>query len=181
MELHDDTIQVITAALVTIDRITPAIRAHDTKRIAEVLPPTRTMLADAVERVRRLTFELHPPLLEAHGLPVALTDLIDRAARGANVATDVVVEVGRIPSPWRTSRIGSSGRRSPTRGATPGRPAWRSTSASTGEPCTGACGTTASAIRGDGRTIGRASYGTSASSDWPSACGWPTAISTSAP
>jgi two-component system sensor histidine kinase UhpB len=97
MELHDDTIQVITAALVTIDRITPAVRAHDTERIAEVLPPTRTMLADAVERVRRLTFELHPPLLEAHGLPVALTDLIDRAARGANVATDVVVEVGRYP------------------------------------------------------------------------------------
>ena len=94
-ELHDDTIQVITAALVTIDRVTPAIRARDVERIAEVLPPTRTMLADAVERVRRLTFELHPPLLEAHGLPVALTDLIDRAAREAGLETDVVVEVGR--------------------------------------------------------------------------------------
>ena len=94
-ELHDDTIQVITAALVTIDRVTPAIRAGDVGRIAEVLPPTRTMLADAVERVRRLTFELHPPLLGAHGLPVALTDLIDRAAREAGLETDVVVEVGR--------------------------------------------------------------------------------------
>jgi two-component system sensor histidine kinase UhpB len=94
-ELHDDTIQVITAALVTIDRVTPAIRARDLDRIAEVLPPTRTMLADAVERVRRLTFELHPPLLEAHGLPVALTDLIDRASRDAGLETDVVVEVGR--------------------------------------------------------------------------------------
>ena len=60
-----------------------------------MLPPTRTMLADAVERVRRLTFELHPPLLEAHGLPVALTDLIDRATRDAGLETDVVVEVGR--------------------------------------------------------------------------------------
>jgi two-component system sensor histidine kinase UhpB len=94
-ELHDDTIQVITAALVTIDRVTPAIRAGDVGRIAEVLPPTRTMLAEAVERVRRLTFELHPPLLEAHGLPVALTDLIDRAARDAGLETDVVVEVSR--------------------------------------------------------------------------------------
>ena len=28
-ELHDDTIQAITAALVTIDRVTPAIRARD--------------------------------------------------------------------------------------------------------------------------------------------------------
>jgi two-component system sensor histidine kinase UhpB len=94
-ELNDDTIQVITAALVTIDRVTPAIRARDVDRIAEVLPPTRTMLANAVERVRRLTFELHPPLLEAHGLPVALTDLIDRPARDAGLETDVVVEVGR--------------------------------------------------------------------------------------
>jgi|SRR5947207_574759 len=94
-ELHDDTIQVITAALVTIDRVTPAIRAGDVGRIAEVLPPARTMLAEAVERVRRLTFELHPPLLEAHGLPAALPDLIDRAARDAGLETDVVVEVGR--------------------------------------------------------------------------------------
>ena len=53
------------------------------------------MLAEAVERVRRLTLELHPPLLEAHGLPVALPDLIDRAARDAGLETDVVVEVGR--------------------------------------------------------------------------------------
>ncbi len=29
-ELHEDTVQVLTAALVTIDRMTPAVRAHDT-------------------------------------------------------------------------------------------------------------------------------------------------------
>jgi two-component system sensor histidine kinase UhpB len=96
-ELHDDTIQVITAALVTIDRMAPAVRARDADRIAQVLPPTRTMLVNAVERVRRLTLELHPPLLGAHGLPVALTDLIDRVAKGAGLDTDVVVEVGRYP------------------------------------------------------------------------------------
>jgi len=96
-ELNEDTIQVITAALVTIDRMTPAVRAGDTARVAQALPPARAMLADAAERVRRLTQELHPPLLEAHGLPVALTDLIDRAARDAGLETDVVVEVGRYP------------------------------------------------------------------------------------
>ena len=96
-ELHDDTIQVITAALVTIDRVTPALRAHDTERVAQTLPPARKMLADAVERVRRLTFDLHPPLLETHGLPVALADLLDRAGRDAGIAPDVVVELGRYP------------------------------------------------------------------------------------
>jgi signal transduction histidine kinase len=94
-ELHEDTIQAIIAALVTIDRMTPAVRAHDTDRIAQALPSTRALLSDAVERVRRLTFELHPPLLEAHGLPAALTDLLDRAARDSGLATDVVIEVGR--------------------------------------------------------------------------------------
>jgi signal transduction histidine kinase len=96
-ELHEDTIQVITAALVTIDRMTPAVRAGDTARVAQALPPARAMLADAAERVRRLTQELHPSLLEAHGLPVALTDLIDRAAQDSGLETDVVVEVGRYP------------------------------------------------------------------------------------
>jgi signal transduction histidine kinase len=96
-ELHEDTIQVITAALVTIDRMTPAVRGGDTARLAQALPPARAMPAGAAERVRRLTQELHPPLLEAHGLPVALTDLIDRAARDAGLETDVVVEVGRYP------------------------------------------------------------------------------------
>ncbi len=94
-ELHEDTIQAIVAALVTIDRMTPAVRAHDTERIAQTLPSARAMLSDAVERVRRLAFELHPPLLEAHGLPVALTDLLDRAARDSGFTADVVIEVGR--------------------------------------------------------------------------------------
>ena len=96
-ELNDDTIQAIITALVTMDRMTPAVRAGDATRLAEALPPARAMLAAAAERVRRLTHELHPPLLDVHGLPVALTDLIDRAARDAGLETDVVVEVGRYP------------------------------------------------------------------------------------
>jgi signal transduction histidine kinase len=96
-ELREDTIQAITAVLVTIDRVTPAVRQGDTARIAETLPPARAMLAQAVERVRRLTFDLHQPLLDTHGLAAALTDLIDRAAREAGLETDVVVEVGRYP------------------------------------------------------------------------------------
>ena len=96
-ELNDDTIQAIIAALVTMDRMTPAVRAGDATRLAEALPPARAMLAAAAERVRRLTHELHPPLLDVHGLPVALTDLIDRAARDAGLETEVVVEVGRYP------------------------------------------------------------------------------------
>jgi signal transduction histidine kinase len=94
-ELHEDTIEAITAALVAIDRMTPAVRAGDTDQLAQALPPVRKMLAEAAERVRRLTQELHPELLEAHGLPVALADLIDRAARDAGLETDVVLEVGR--------------------------------------------------------------------------------------
>ncbi|HYX85300.1 MAG TPA: CHASE3 domain-containing protein [Gaiellales bacterium] len=96
-ELHDDTIQAMTAALMTVDRLSSAARAGDTDRVAEVLPATRTMLADAVERARRLTFELHPPLLEASGLGVALTDLIKRATEDEGLETVVDVDLGRYP------------------------------------------------------------------------------------
>ena len=77
------------------------------------------MLADAVERVRRLTFDLHPPLLGTHGLSVALADLIDRAARDGHIETDVVVELGRYPFVVEDMTYASSARRSPTPGRTP--------------------------------------------------------------
>src|ERR671934_81418 len=96
-ELHDDTIQAMTAALMTVDRLSSAARAGDTDRVAEVLPATRTMLADAVERARRLTFELHPPLLEASGLGGAPTGPIKRAPQDEGGETGGDGGLGRYP------------------------------------------------------------------------------------
>jgi signal transduction histidine kinase len=79
-ELHDDTIQVMTAALMAVERVT--IAAVDTDpRVADALEDARATLRTAVERARRLTFELRPPLLDAQGIGAALHDLADEVGQ----------------------------------------------------------------------------------------------------
>jgi len=96
-ELHDDTIQVMTAALFTLDRVPRAIRAGDAQRALETLGTLRRTLVTAVERTRRMTFELRPPLLEAHGLRIAVRDLADEAAREGGFEVDLHATVDRYP------------------------------------------------------------------------------------
>ena len=96
-ELHDDTIQVMTAALITLDRVPPAISAGDDERAIEILRVVRRTLVTAIERTRRMTFELRPPLLEAHGLQAAVRDLADEAAREGGFHVDLHTTVDRYP------------------------------------------------------------------------------------
>ena len=78
-ELHDDTIQVMTAALIGLDRQANSVRRRSagSRRAARL---AREMLAEAIDRTRRLTFELRPPLLEARGLEIAVRDLVEESA-----------------------------------------------------------------------------------------------------
>ena len=96
-ELHDDTIQVMTAALFTLDRVPPTLAAGDSERALETLGTLRRTLVTAVERTRRMTFELRPPLLEAHGLRIAVRDLADEAAREGGFDVDLHATVDRYP------------------------------------------------------------------------------------
>jgi hypothetical protein len=65
-QLRTYTYQVITGALVTIDRVTPALGAHDTERVAQTLPPARR-----AEDRRRVLLHLS---LEQLGERVRLAD-----------------------------------------------------------------------------------------------------------
>jgi signal transduction histidine kinase len=96
-ELHDDTIQVMTAALMAMDRLANAVRDVDPKRMETTLLHARDILGSAVDRTRRMTFELRPPLLEANGLPVAIQDLVEQTASEAGFAYEVDVSAGRYP------------------------------------------------------------------------------------
>jgi signal transduction histidine kinase len=91
-DLHDDTIQVMTAALLTIDRARASVAGGDPLRAARALGRARSTLEDAVERTRRLMFELRPPALSERGLRAALLDLATEtgAATGADVAVEVI-------------------------------------------------------------------------------------------
>ncbi len=82
-ELHDDTIQVMTAALIILDREVSAIADGDQLRAMAAVREMRTTLHEAVDRTRRLTFELRPPVLEARGLAAALDDLLAEVGRSS--------------------------------------------------------------------------------------------------
>jgi signal transduction histidine kinase len=95
VELHDDTIQVMVAALVGLDACQATIDRDDTDAAVERIARARTTLSEAVDRVRRMTFELRPPLLDAQGLGPAVSDLLDEVAAECGVETRMDVSVRR--------------------------------------------------------------------------------------
>ena len=90
-DLHDDTLQVMTAAMLSIDRSLALVRRDDAASAEASLRRTRATLTEAAERTRRLMFELRPPVLMESGLRAALTDLVREvgALMGADVSTSV--------------------------------------------------------------------------------------------
>jgi len=92
-DLHDDTIQAMTAALLRLDSarhaLTPGDQAHE--RVARA----RDTLAEAIERTRKLTFGLRPQLLEAEGLTAAVSDLARHAAGHAGFELELDLDLAR--------------------------------------------------------------------------------------
>jgi PAS domain S-box-containing protein len=95
-ELHDDTIQIMTAALIALDREAGAIAGGDQVRAFAANRELRETLYSAVERTRRLTFELRPPVLEARGLAAALHDLLAEMGRAAGCQVELETATGRL-------------------------------------------------------------------------------------
>jgi signal transduction histidine kinase len=98
-ELHDDTVQVLTATLLAIDRMSAALDRGDPERLAGSTRTARATLTAAVDRTRRLMFELRPPLLEAHGVEPAVRDLAEQAAEEVGWEVETEFAVGRYPVP----------------------------------------------------------------------------------
>jgi PAS domain S-box-containing protein len=95
-DLHDDTVQVMTAALLSLDRVTGAIARGDAARAVDLAATYRRTLAEAMERTRRLMFELRPPTLATSGLGTALGDLLEEAGRDAGFTPHVRCVPGRF-------------------------------------------------------------------------------------
>jgi two-component system sensor histidine kinase UhpB len=100
--LHDDTIQVLTAALLNLDRMTP-------ENLAAMRDETADALGHALDRARRLLFELRPPELDRGGLRAAVGTLSRRAAEEAGWQLSLDVVSTRYPQPveelvFRTAR-----------------------------------------------------------------------------
>jgi PAS domain S-box-containing protein len=96
-ELHDDTIQIMTASLVELDRVDRHLREGDVDAARAVIARARTALLEATDRTRRLTFELRPQLLEAAGLGPAVRDLASALRKDTDATVKVRTRVGRYP------------------------------------------------------------------------------------
>jgi signal transduction histidine kinase len=75
-DLHDDTIQVMSACVLSLDRVQRAIDQGDTVRARATLIDAAGLMAGAVERTRRMTFELRPAVLWENGLVPAVRQLL---------------------------------------------------------------------------------------------------------
>ena len=94
-ELHDDTVQVMTAALLSMDRLAMISRTGDLNCVASAVAHTRAVLEEATERTRRLMFELRPAILHESGLVAALNLLVEQTARETGATAQVEVEARR--------------------------------------------------------------------------------------
>ena len=94
-ELHDDTVQILAGALLTIDQIQRDIAAAPAT--AARIHKLRTLLAEAMERARTLMFEINPQLLHASGLGPAIQALATELGEGGGFAVAVDGDVGRFP------------------------------------------------------------------------------------
>ncbi len=93
--LHDDTVQVMTASLLAMDRAALVARRHGDTRVEDALAYARATLEEATERTRRLMFELRPAVLHEHGLAAALRLLADQTAREVGATARVEDHAGR--------------------------------------------------------------------------------------
>src|SRR6266545_3214672 len=82
--VHDDSLQVITAAMLRLQQLRRKLRDPGA---LEVLARLEESIALAASRLRRLIFDLRPPALERSGLAAAVRDALSR------LRDDVGIEV----------------------------------------------------------------------------------------
>jgi len=87
--LHDDTIQVMTASLLAIDRVLK--RQGVDEDLSSALRRARGTIEQATERTRRLTFELRPAVLHEQGMAPAISAMVGNVAEelGATASVNV--------------------------------------------------------------------------------------------
>jgi GAF domain-containing protein len=91
-DLHDDTVQVLSACVIALDRVRRLVEAGEAERAGVTLSEVSHLIAEAVDRTRRMTFELRPAVLWHRGLEAALKQLVGTVESEAGIATRLEVE-----------------------------------------------------------------------------------------
>lgn len=96
-DLHDDTVQVMTATLLSLDRLVRSMRELGRDDLMNQARTASETLSLAINRTRTLMFELRPPLLLASGLPAAIGQLLRVLAAEEGFEAVVEIDVERLP------------------------------------------------------------------------------------
>ena len=113
-ELHDDTVQVMTASLMALDRAALVATKAGIERLASALGLARATLEEATDRTRRLMFELRPAVLHDHGIVAAMRLLAGQIAQEVGATSEVTGPGGRYDLAVEELVYRSARRRSPT-------------------------------------------------------------------
>jgi PAS domain S-box-containing protein len=101
--LHDDTVQVMTAALVSLERVAQAVSRCGDAEVRALIADTQAVVAQATERTRRLAFELRPAVLQEHGIAPALSAMVEQAGR--EIGADVSVSAPEERFQWTLEEL----------------------------------------------------------------------------
>jgi signal transduction histidine kinase len=96
-DLHDDTIQVMTAAAMSLDRILAALDRGSLDQVSRAAVGAAETLRHAIDRARHLMFELRPQLLADEGLAPAAQALLEDASAVAGFTYELSANLGRYP------------------------------------------------------------------------------------
>ncbi len=91
-ELHDDIGQVLTAVRMNLQSLEKKRSVYSPTRVAEGIK----VIDEALKRVRDLSFELRPSLLDDLGLAAATRWYIDRFAQRAGIKSEVVIDFENV-------------------------------------------------------------------------------------
>jgi signal transduction histidine kinase len=94
-DLHDDTIQVMVAAQLTLERISAAAHKSDLALVETATGSATETLRTAIERTRHLMFELRPQVLGEQGLTAAVNGLLEDAAKDGGFTFTIESTIGR--------------------------------------------------------------------------------------
>ena len=90
--LHDDTIGAMTAAAFAVDRAARQVHAPDLSLASQ-------LLSQAIDRARRLMFDLSPTLLRQFGLAAAIESQCHQASLCAGFEVELEVTSERFAAP----------------------------------------------------------------------------------
>lgn len=93
--LHDDTVQLLAALQLNLDRI-QMVLGGEPAAATTLVAETRSALSDALDRTRHLMFELRPQRFDRHGLREAITALCEQIAAEAGFTVSVDVSEQRF-------------------------------------------------------------------------------------